>query len=295
VVDTGSNNITLSGVLSGNGGLVKQGSGTLILSDANTFLGTTTVSNGVLNLAGSITGIGAGTINVAPAGTLKGVGSTAGSVNVHGLVAPGASVGTLLAANATLNGGGAYEFQLDSANSSAGWDSFYVTGLLDVQATSANKFTIKLVSMADASAPGTISDFDPSQNYSWTVATGAGALLNFDPAKFAVDASAFQNTHSGTFSVTSVGNSIVVLYNATGSPSQPVFSGAQLLGNGHFELTFSGTAGAGYSVRASTNVALTPAANWPVIDTGTFGATPVTFVDSNAASYVNRFYLISVP
>ena len=41
---------TYSGVLSGPGSLVKVGSNTLTLSGANTYTGTTTISNGVLNL-----------------------------------------------------------------------------------------------------------------------------------------------------------------------------------------------------------------------------------------------------
>jgi len=43
--------VTLSGVLSGPGGLVKDGDGTLIISGANTYAGTTTVDGGKLVLA----------------------------------------------------------------------------------------------------------------------------------------------------------------------------------------------------------------------------------------------------
>ena len=46
---------TLSGALSGNGGLSKAGAGTLILSGTNTYAGATAVSNGTLLLNGSIT------------------------------------------------------------------------------------------------------------------------------------------------------------------------------------------------------------------------------------------------
>jgi autotransporter-associated beta strand protein len=48
--DTTANTITLSGVLSGSGGLAKAGSGTLELSGTNTYKGDTTVNAGILKL-----------------------------------------------------------------------------------------------------------------------------------------------------------------------------------------------------------------------------------------------------
>jgi autotransporter-associated beta strand protein len=45
--------LTISGVISNSGSLVKSGAGTLILSASNTYTGTTTISNGTLLLSGS--------------------------------------------------------------------------------------------------------------------------------------------------------------------------------------------------------------------------------------------------
>jgi|SanBayMetagenome_1026888.scaffolds.fasta_scaffold04881_1 fibronectin-binding autotransporter adhesin len=60
--DTASNNITLAGVISGTGQLVKLGASTLILTAANTYTNATVISNGTLQVGnggttGSIVGV----------------------------------------------------------------------------------------------------------------------------------------------------------------------------------------------------------------------------------------------
>jgi len=49
-----SENITLSGALSGTGGLTETGGGTLILSGDNTYAGATSLFNGIMELTGSL-------------------------------------------------------------------------------------------------------------------------------------------------------------------------------------------------------------------------------------------------
>ncbi|HEY3602194.1 MAG TPA: autotransporter-associated beta strand repeat-containing protein [Chthoniobacterales bacterium] len=80
----GGNNLStnFSGVVQGNGSLVKTGTETLTLGGANLYLGGTTVTQGTLtvsNTTGSGTGIAPVSVN---AGTLGGSGIIAGAVTV---------------------------------------------------------------------------------------------------------------------------------------------------------------------------------------------------------------------
>ena len=52
-IDTNGNNVTLATALSGNGGLTKAGAGTLTLTTAETYTGTTNITGGTLKVADS--------------------------------------------------------------------------------------------------------------------------------------------------------------------------------------------------------------------------------------------------
>jgi autotransporter-associated beta strand protein len=83
----GSNNLstTFSGEIGGTGGsLTKIGSGTLILSGANTYTGDTNVNRGVLQVDGSIN-----SNTTVHGGTLAGTGTINGNVTNNGKVSPG--------------------------------------------------------------------------------------------------------------------------------------------------------------------------------------------------------------
>jgi fibronectin-binding autotransporter adhesin len=87
----GGNNssTTYKGVLSAGGSLIKTGSGTLTLTGANTYTGTTTVSNGTLQVDGSTTS----PTTVNNGATLAGNGSVNSTVTVAagGKLSPGSS------------------------------------------------------------------------------------------------------------------------------------------------------------------------------------------------------------
>ena len=74
------------------------------------------------------------------------------------------------------------------------------------------------------------------------------------------------------------------------APAPAVFNAAAALpGNAGFQLVFQGTSGHGYTVLATTNLAL-PLSDWQVIGSGTFGSSPVTNNDLTATNSAQRFY-----
>ncbi len=94
-VDSGANlNIGGGGYgLYFNGGLTKEGNGTLVLSGDNTYVGNTTVSAGTLLINGSTSSTSL--VNVAIGATLGGNGTAGAATTVSGNLNPGNSAGLL--------------------------------------------------------------------------------------------------------------------------------------------------------------------------------------------------------
>jgi autotransporter-associated beta strand protein len=115
VISIGNNgqSTTYSGALSGTtASIIKTGTGTLTLTGANSYGGSTTISSGTLALSGSgsianSTAIAVGTDatfdvsgvtegwSLGASQTLRGTGTLLGNATVNGIVAPGAPSGTL--------------------------------------------------------------------------------------------------------------------------------------------------------------------------------------------------------
>lgn len=97
VIDSSSNSVTIAQDLldSGGGGLTKLGTGTLTLSGANTHMGMTTVSNGLLVVDGSIAGPATVRADAALAG--NGVVNGTLTVQANGAISagPGFGIGSL--------------------------------------------------------------------------------------------------------------------------------------------------------------------------------------------------------
>lgn len=141
-IDTAANTLILAGVISGSGGITKQGSGGLVINAINAITGPTTVAGGLLSVNGSLANSATTVQNGASLAGSGRVGAL--SVQAGGSVAPGnAGVGTL-----TVNG---------SVNLAAG--SVYkveVNGLAADRITASGTSTIagNLV-VTNINAPGT--------------------------------------------------------------------------------------------------------------------------------------------
>jgi autotransporter-associated beta strand protein len=210
---------TFSGTLDGSGGsLTKAGNGTLILSGANTYDGTTTVSGGKLVMNGANT---SSAVTVSSGGTLGGSGQV-GALSVSGTLAPGNSVGTLSAGNTTFSGGGAFQLEMYNWTGSAGtgWDLLSVSGDLTLT-NMGSPFAINLVSMSSTYASGLSINWNANANWTNAFVSYSGSLLGdaFSTSMFSVDTSAFQNLLNGTFSVITNGSGLSLLYTTSFVPS----------------------------------------------------------------------------
>jgi fibronectin-binding autotransporter adhesin len=286
----------IPGDITGSGPFYKLGAGTLILPGTYDYTSAVNIEAGALMVNGLVQSTAM--MEVTNNATLNGIGIVSGPVTVDGTVAPGTnySVGTLTTGAEIWDAGGRMIFSLNNASNSAGWSLLNITAGLHIVANAVTPFTIKLESLTSSNTLGPIPGFNATTSNSWIIATTASGFTNFEASDFIVDTTAFANPiPGGSFRVATNGNSLVLNYTFTVVPPPLAFSGIQRLANGTFSLTLSGAEGTGFTIHASTNLALTPLSAWTVLGTGTIGAGPTPFDDLTATNFPDRFYLISTP
>lgn len=153
IFDTNGENVTvgqslLHSIIGGDnaidGGLTKLGAGTLTLTNANTYSGSTIVSNGTLlvnNATGS--GTGSGSVVVTNA-TLGGIGSISGAVTINnnGTLAPGTNnlAGGILTCAGGLTLGAGVTVAIDCTAATS--DRVAITGALTLQGANTVAMTL---------------------------------------------------------------------------------------------------------------------------------------------------------
>ena len=240
---TTSDAAVLSGALS-NGSLNKTGGGTLRLSAANTYSGSTAVLGGRLEVSagGDIKNTSGVTVNGSGAefkynsataytqplamtqGTISGTGSISASggvsIGTTAILSPGNSPGLqAYTTGLTWAAGGTYLWEINDWTGVAGtaFDQVAVSGdapALNITAGSdidPNRFRILITSLSNSNVSGTVQNFDGTVNRSFPIATYS-SISGFNASKFWLDTSAFTNTYSGTFTISDSGSTVMLNY-----------------------------------------------------------------------------------
>lgn len=252
-------NTEFAGIIEGDGSLKKDGSGALQLSGPNSYSGGTTVNGGTL-IAGNNTAFGTGavTINggaiqVLPGFTLantlvfnnslstpvvlSGNGTFGSHITADGhiVLSPGNSPGTLtFSAGLTLASGGAISFQIEDANGTAGtgYDLINISGGTFDLTAGAGQITFNLVSINSDNHLAALTNWDPSQYYSWMFASSSSAITGFNSNQFNLVLSDFTNNNGlagGTFGVSMSGNNLYLNFTPVPEPSTWALLGTGVL------------------------------------------------------------------
>lgn len=136
----------------------------------------------------------------------------------------GDPIGELSFGDLTLGGGGLLEWNLIAAStepSAADRISIYNPLTLNITATTTEKFTLKLITLAPDGTPGTVNGFSGDRSYTWTVFdASSSSIVGFDPAKFLLDTSLFSaNLPTSTFTLAQSGNLIQLTFQPVPEPS----------------------------------------------------------------------------
>jgi len=218
-VDYGELIVRTNGGL-GTGAVTVDGGGSLRVERGVTLTNPLTFTGGILGGSGTYSPVGTETITF---GGESGV--SPGSNPNYGYYyefKPGAlSFDTSLEFGA----GGGYFWKLLRTDlvPGVGWDVVKTNGSLDITSTALVPFYFYLTPATYNYYYGDVFFFDPSQSQSWLVASAAGGITGFDPAKFMIDDSYFADLLGGyplaEFGLSQVGNDLFLNFTPVPEPS----------------------------------------------------------------------------
>ncbi len=281
---------TFSGIINGASQLIKVGSGSLTLSNANLHSGGTTVNAGTLlasNTTGSATG--SGPVTVAAGATLGGSGTINGPTTINGTVAPGSpGIGTMTINN-TLALAGQTSMELQKSGSTLthdriqGLSSLTLGGSLTVTATgtplaAGDSFTLfSATAISGSFTSVTLPTLDPG--LAWDTSqlgtNGSISILSLGiPQTITFTAPGSRSFGDAPFALTASATSgLAVTFNSS-NPSVATVNGSTvtITGVGTSVITASQAGNAGYAPAPDVQHTLTVTAAPPVVTTSPAGS-----------------------
>ncbi len=254
---TGSNTLTIAGVISNNANAVtapgfnKTGTGTLDVSGVNTYTGVTNVNAGTLLVSGngsinttSAINVAAGariannsSVALALAPTLSGNGTGSRAVyggtgtlnaaltldNVGDVLSPGNSPGIQTFGVNQSWASNSYDWELNDWTASVAGtniDQINITGNLTLTGAAPGSYILNVFSLTSGNLTGDVPNFSET-NKTWTILTTTAGITGFNASYWTINTGNFTSspTATGTWSVAQSGNNLILNYVAVPEPA----------------------------------------------------------------------------
>jgi autotransporter-associated beta strand protein len=241
----GVGNTVISGALDGTstGRLVKDGTGTLTISAANTVNGgitvgagslivsstgymsnsssTVIISNGASLRYNGTTALRAASVSLGDGGgsgraVLGGTGTINSAVtldSINDVLSPGNSPGTQNFTPAQTWSSFTYDWELNNFTGTTAGTDFDKISIAAGLTLSGSSYGLNVLSLTALNAPGNVPNFAETDT-TWTILSASGGITGFNAGNWNIDASGFTTgtAYLGSFSLAQVGNDLQLTY-----------------------------------------------------------------------------------